>query len=182
MFPSHDQTQYEVTLYEWDVEVDGRADVMAWDMYLNTGVRDDQNAYHEYFLAIQVEEGQTFTIDFFNIAANFDLGWWNPVHYDLGLSLGNVQIMPPPDFEEPVVEEPASEPAEEPVDTGWDYEEDTAVDETPVEEEDSDMPELELDNDMSEPVKGCNIVSRNPGWLSLLVLAFLLWIRYRHDD
>ena len=57
------QTQYEVTLYEWDVFVDGRANLMAWDMYLNLGVRDSQSAYHEYFLAIQVEEGETFRID-----------------------------------------------------------------------------------------------------------------------
>ena len=181
------QTQYEVTLYEWDVEVDGRADVMAWDMYLNTGVRDDQSAYHEYFLAIQVEEGETFTIDFFNIAANFDLGWWNPIHYDLGLSLGNVQIMPPPDFEEPVVEEPASEPAvepaEEPEDTGIVFDEDTAIGYEPVEEEEEELPQLE--NEMSDPVKGCNAVSSvtsyKSGWLSLLLVSLLLWGRYRYE-
>ena len=56
-------TQYEVTLYEWDVYVDGRADLMAWDMYLNLGERERQSAYHEYFLSIQVEEGMPFRID-----------------------------------------------------------------------------------------------------------------------
>ena len=63
------QTQYEVTLYEWDVYVDGRANMMAWDMYLNLGARDDQSAYHEYFLAIQVEEGQPFMLDELNFVS-----------------------------------------------------------------------------------------------------------------
>ena len=29
------QTQYNVTLYEWDVDVIGSGDMVAWDMYLN---------------------------------------------------------------------------------------------------------------------------------------------------
>ena len=49
------QTQYDITLYEWDVYVNGRADLMAWDVFLNLGVRADQSAYHEFFLPLQVE-------------------------------------------------------------------------------------------------------------------------------
>jgi hypothetical protein len=182
------QTQYEVTLYEWDVDVTGRADIMAWDMYLNTGVRDDQSAYHEYFLAIQVEEGNTFEILRLNIVGNFDLGWWNPLHYDLGISMGNLQIMPPPDYEEPVVTEPSSEPAvepaEEPVDTGLGVDEDTAITVSEPEEGTEELPQLE--NDMSEPVKGCNTASSvttcKAGWFSLLLISILLWLRARCDD
>jgi len=29
------KTQYNITLWEWEIFVDGRADLMAWDMYLN---------------------------------------------------------------------------------------------------------------------------------------------------
>ncbi len=89
------QTQYEVTLYEWDVFVDGRADLMAWDMYLNLGARETQSAYHEYFLSIQVEEGQTFTLDNLNFIANFDTGWYDPFHHELGISLEGMTIGQP---------------------------------------------------------------------------------------
>ena len=89
------QTQYEVTLYEWDVFVDGRADLMAWDMYLNLGARETQSAYHEYFLAVQVEEGQPFTLDNLNYVGNFDTGWYNPFHHELGLALEGITISQP---------------------------------------------------------------------------------------
>jgi hypothetical protein len=84
-----------LTLYEWDVDVTGGADIMAWDMYLNLEARDNQSAYHEYFLAIQVEEGETFMLDALTFSGHFDTGWWNPISHPLGLSLTNFQIMPP---------------------------------------------------------------------------------------
>ena len=90
------QTQYDVTLYEWDVFVDGRADVMAWDMYLNLEARAEQAAYHEYFLSIQVDEGETFTLDQINILGNFDTSWWNPLaRKELGVAISGIQIAPP---------------------------------------------------------------------------------------
>lgn len=89
------QTQYEVTLYEWDVFVDGRADLMAWDMYLNLGAREEQSAYHEYFLSIQVEEGMSFTMDNLNFVGNFDIGWYDPFHHELGLTLEGLTISQP---------------------------------------------------------------------------------------
>ena len=96
------QTQYEVTLYEWDVFVDGRADLMAWDMYLNLGARETQSAYHEYFLAVQVESGQPFTIDQFNFISNFDTGWYDPFRHELGISLEGMTISQP--YYEPVAD------------------------------------------------------------------------------
>lgn len=100
------KTQYNVTLWEWEVFVDGRADLMAWDMYLNLSARDEQSAYHEYFLSIQVEEGEMFTLDQINILGNFDVGWYNPFHKELGVSLGPIAINQPYyDLSSPEVEE-----------------------------------------------------------------------------
>ena len=104
------QTQYEVTLYEWDVYVNGRADMMAWDTFLNLGERANQSAYHEYFMSIQVEEGETFMLDELNFAANFDVGNFNPFVHEIGLSVQNIEITAP--FWEP-------ESAEE---NPWNYE------------------------------------------------------------
>ena len=73
---------------------------MAWDMYLNLEARAEQAAYHEYFLSIQVDEGETFTLDQ-SILGNFDTSWWNLSHgkslvlqsvaFRLHLLLGNLQ-------------------------------------------------------------------------------------------
>ena len=103
------QTQYEVTLYEWDVFVDGRADLMAWDMYLNLGARETQSAYHEYFLAVQVEEGEPFTIDQLNFISNFDTGWYDPFRHELGISLEGMTISQP--YYEPVADTEDPDPA-----------------------------------------------------------------------
>ena len=164
------QTQYDVTLYEWDVFVSGRADLMAWDMYLNLGARDDQSAYHEYFLAIQVEEGEPFMLDELNILGNFDMGWWNPLHKELGVSLQNITISQPY-YETVMDEEEPEEPSDEPQDTG-DFE-DTGVEEQPEPEEEQDEAE-ELVLDEAVPVKSCSSSTTLPEWILLLTpFAFM---------
>lgn len=107
------KTQYNITLWEWEIFVDGRADLMAWDMYLNLSARDEQSAYHEYFLSIQVAEGEMFTLDQINILGNFDKGWYNPIHHEIGVSIGPIMINQP--FYEIIVpDEPEPQPEPEP--------------------------------------------------------------------
>ena len=176
------QTQYEVTLYEWDVYVDGRANMMAWDMYLNLGARDNQSAYHEYFLAIQVEEGQVFKLDELNFVSYFDTGWWNPVSHELGLSLRDIEISQP--IYEPYGSEPSNEPSEDIYqnDTGELAElEDTGIDIFEEEEESSSnesIPELELAP--SEPIKSCQTTNIKPGrWAIILGIILGLVLAFR---
>ncbi len=170
------QTQYEVTLYEWDVFVNGRADLMAWDVYLNLEARAEQSAYHEYFVSIQVDEGSTFTMDELNISANFDSSWWpwSGAH-ELGVVLTNLEISAPfwePEYEEeeeeeeniPVEEEEEQE-VEEETPEGDDGFEDNA-------EENVELPGLE--NEPSEPVKGCSVVSSSCVLFIIPLLGILI--------
>jgi hypothetical protein len=163
------RTQYEVTLYEWDVYVNGRADLMAWDTYLNLGVRADQAAYHEYFMSIQVEQGRTFVLDEINFLSHFDIGNINPFAKELGLSLQNIQIgapfwEPEEEEEEPIEVEPASEPAQE------EQEEQDTGDTQPEVPEDTELPSLSSEG---TPVKSaCNTTNKPIGTFS----AFLLLI------
>jgi hypothetical protein len=174
------QTQYEVTLYEWDVFVDGRANMMAWDMYLNLGARDDQSAYHEYFLAIQVEEGEPFMLDELNLLGNFDTGWWNPFRSELGLSIKALQIHQP-EWEE------ANEDIEEDSDDTGNSElgEEEIIE--PAEEETEDIDTghdgpLGFDDSAHEKVtSGCNAVYTNSSLLFLCTVLGLL-LRGRKDD
>ena len=172
------QTQYDVTLYEWDVFVDGRANLMAWDTYLNLGARDNQSAYHEYFLAIQVEEGQPFMLDELNLLGNFDTGWWNPFRTELGLSVKNLQIYQP-EWEEVNEEEP-----EEIEDTG--IEEEEIVEETDevVEEvlDTGNNEALELDNTKSDSfATGCSVSQLTQNSLLYTLFPVTLLIRRRRQ-
>ena len=161
------QTQYDVTLYEWDVFVNGRADMMAWDVYLNLGARDDQSAYHEYFLAIQVEEGEPFMLDELNIMGNFDMGWWNPIHKELGVSLQNITISQPY-YEAVIEEEEVEEPSTEPSDT------DIPDDIIAEEQEAEPKQEEELSLNENTPIKSCSSGTTPAEWILLLMPILLM--------
>jgi len=166
------QTQYNVTLYEWDVFVNGRADLMAWDVFLNLGARDDQSAYHEFFLAVQVEEGKAFMLDELNLYGNFDTGWWNPFRTEVGISLQDIIISQP--YYEPMSEETEPEPSEEIVEElETDTAEDTAVeDEAELDENVDERSELP-----SEPVKSCAYISPASVWLWGVPVLSIIIIR-----
>ena len=157
------QTQYEVTLYEWDVFVDGRADLMAWDMYLNLGERETQSAYHEYFLSIQVEEGMPFTLDALNFAASFDTGWYDPFRHELGISLQGMTIGQP-------YYEPASNDEEFPAeDTG------DRVDAPELATDTGDQ-EFDDENNGTDPVgktTGCSSVPFTPVPLAIFIVSLI---------
>jgi hypothetical protein len=147
---------------------------MSWDVFLNLGERDDQSAYHEFFLAIQVEEGKPFMLDELNLYGNFDTGWWNPINTEVGISLQGLSISQPnhePDTTEPSTEpstEPASEPAEEPA-AEPSTEQDTDLDESP--DEPFDLNE----NRASTPTKsGCSTANNSSSWLWLLSAIILI--------
>ena len=170
------QTQYEVTLYEWDVFVDGRADLMAWDMYLNLGARETQSAYHEYFLAVQVAEGEQFMLDNLNFIANFDTGWYDPFQHELGISLQGMTIGQP--YYEPASNEDDGEGTEEedsPEDTGEIVED--------AEDSGQEMPELNLDNESSKPTKsGCATAPTGDHRGAGLMVMLLMTLGYRRQN
>lgn len=172
------QTQYEVTLYEWDVFVDGRADLMAWDMYLNLGARETQSAYHEYFLSIQVEEGTPFMIDELNFVANFDTGWYDPFHHELGLTLSHLTISQPLFI--PTAEEEEEEVVTE-RDTGTTPQHEDSGDE---ESSDTSAPadtEAAATNEGTKSSPGCSCAVVNRGSLYAIFMAALL-VGFRRED
>ena len=166
------QTQYEVTLYEWDVFVDGRADLMAWDMYLNLGARETQSAYHEYFLSVQVEEGMPFMIDQLNFVGNFDTGWYDPFHHELGVTLSDLVISQPffipadeSDDEEPIATDTGEPPEVE--DTGSEHEENTDTGDS------FEFAENVRGPSPKDPA-GCNSVLTSRGSLYVIFMAALV--------
>ena len=169
------QTQYNVTLYEWDVFVNGRADLMSWDVFLNLGERDDQSAYHEFFLAVQVEEGKAFMLDELNVYGNFDTGWWNPLHKEIGVSLQGIVIS------QPYYEPASTEPSEEPVEPSQEPSMEWPMEDTAIPDDTAEEPSIDPNEDKSEelevipePSGGCSSAKLVFPWL-WLIPAFLLF-------
>jgi MYXO-CTERM domain-containing protein len=91
------RTQYQVTLWRWEVIVSGAAGHVDWAMLLNNEDRIDQNAYHEFFLVMQADEHDDFVIE------NLEFGgsvkkpatlWWDD-HKDMSASLPAVTLQRP---------------------------------------------------------------------------------------
>jgi hypothetical protein len=88
-------TQYQVTLYRWNTIVQGGAGYMDWSVTLENSDRESQSAYHEYFLVMQVDEGETFTIDHLDIGGGLN-GWWWGEDTSLGVAITDIQLSQPP--------------------------------------------------------------------------------------
>ena len=55
-------TRYEVTLWRWDLFVNSTSRDLEWNLVLNNGDRDKQNAYHEFFAVMQTQQDVPFEI------------------------------------------------------------------------------------------------------------------------
>lgn len=88
-------TQYQVTLYRWNTVVQGGAGYMDWEVTLETEDREEQSAYHEYFLVMQVDEGEMFTIERLDVGAGFTNWWWF-TDTTLGMALTDITLVQPP--------------------------------------------------------------------------------------
>jgi len=108
-------TQYQVTLYRWNMSVRGSPGTMEWDFTLENGDREEQNAYHEYFIVMQVDEGEPFTIDTLDLGGELN-GWWWGEYTTLGVGLEDLTLL-----------RPDWEPAEE-TDADTDSDSDTDID------------------------------------------------------
>ena len=91
------RTQYQVTLWRWEVVVSGAAGHVDWAMLLNNEDRIDQNAYHEFFLVMQADEHDEFVIE------NLEFGgsvkkpatlWWDD-HQDMSAVLPEITLNRP---------------------------------------------------------------------------------------
>lgn len=150
-------TQYQVTLWRWELAVDGAPHNMRWDMTLHNSDREDENAYHEFFLVMQADAGEPFTIDELDIGGHVNGWWWGQ---DNGLSVAvNDIVLSRPQIDQGIGDE-------DPVDPGDDVD--------PIDDRDPGLPGGELDGEDEAVPGGC---STAPGaalgwaWLGLAGLA-----------
>lgn len=95
-------SKYTVTLYKWEMIVQGGGSHMNWNMVVTKdGSAAKDSAYHEYFVVIQAPQGETAKIDRIDIAGNFRHD--NPLWFDgwdrVSVSLQDIEFTPPIDIE-----------------------------------------------------------------------------------
>ena len=69
-------TNYTVELWSWYMRVRGAPGQMTWEMTCGNFTKDEESAYHEYFLVMQSDEGVPFTIDKLTLGGTLDEWWW----------------------------------------------------------------------------------------------------------
>jgi uncharacterized protein (TIGR03382 family) len=91
------QTRYQVTLWRWEMFVHGTPQDLSWDLYLDSPDRQEQNAYHEYFIVMQADEDKGFSLDRLQLSGtvtNPRWYWWDE-HSTMSIALNNIQIERP---------------------------------------------------------------------------------------
>ncbi len=88
------QTKYQITLWRWEMMVQGTPADMDWDLYLDSWDREDQNAYHEYMLVMQADEGKGFNLERLELSGTTAIPrwyWWDS-ESTMSIAINNIQI------------------------------------------------------------------------------------------
>ncbi len=129
------QTKYQVTLWRWEMFVHGTPQDLSWDLYLDSPDRQDQNAYHEYFLVMQADEDKGFSLDRLQLSGTVtDPRWyWWDAHSQMSIALNNIQLERP-----------------ETAWDNWDGDDDNEAPDLDEDEEDEEIEELDEEQDSTD--------------------------------
>jgi MYXO-CTERM domain-containing protein len=129
------QTKYQVTLWRWEMFVHGTPQDLSWDLYLDSPDRQDQNAYHEYFLVMQADEDKGFSLDRLQLSGTVtDPRWyWWDAHSQMSIALNNIQLERP-----------------ETAWDNWEGDDDNEAPDLDEDEEDEEIEELDEEQDSTD--------------------------------
>ena len=88
------QTKYQITLWRWEMMVQGTPADMDWDLYLDSWDRQDQNAYHEYMMVMQADEGKGFNLERLELSGTTAIPrwyWWDS-ESTMSIAINDIQI------------------------------------------------------------------------------------------
>ena len=91
------QTKYQVTLWRWEMMVQGTPVDMDWDLYLDSWDRQEQNAYHEFMVVMQADEDHGFNMERLELSGNaVDPRWyWWDAHSTMSLAVHDIELRRP---------------------------------------------------------------------------------------
>ena len=183
------QTKYQITLWRWEMMVQGTPADMDWDLYLDSWDRQEQNAYHEFMVVMQADEDHGFTMERLELSGNTtDPRWyWWDAESTMSLAIHDIQLARPDiDLEDYETDEWVND----------DEEVDAEVDESSDEDDSEDMGEAEepLENEdesgdttnitVQGPAEtgGCSTTGNRTAPLGLVLALGLAAMGRRRDD
>lgn len=101
-------TKYEVTLWRWQLLVNSNAGSLNWALMLNNGDRERQNAYHEFFIVMQAQDGMPFHIDRLEVGGHIKrkIPFWPDQNRALSASVSDIVLRQPAVSPAPVLDDP----------------------------------------------------------------------------
>ena len=160
------KSQYQVTLYNWEMKVHGTPAQMEWDLWLETRHTKHESAYHEYFLVSQVKVDEPFVLTSLDISAGFE---YFSINRFTGVAVEGITLI------RPEWEDLSTEPGDDTgvLDTG-------ETEDTGEETEDSGMDDTGMDDTGTEggdDSTGCGCSgtpSPKSSWLAVALGGLLL--------
>jgi hypothetical protein len=192
------QTRYQITLWRWEMFVHGTPNDVSWDLYLDSPDRMEQNAYHEYFLVMQADEGKGFDLDRLELSGTVtDQRWyWWDANSTLSLAVNNIRLERPDydfdsyedDFDNEAPDTDEEEDTEDEPEIDWDEDDDQTDDDQrdddfedeDEEENPGDTTNVNIDG-QSDAAKGCSATGTHKGPLGLLLALGLPLLARRRD-
>ena len=173
------KTNYTIELWSWYTWVHGTPGEVSWDVTCDNFTKDEESAYHEYFLVMQSDEGVPFTIDTLTVGGSLDEDDWWDVQIDdtnqFSVEVAGITLSRPPfESEEDPVEEPTEDPTEEPTEDPTDNPSDDGEEWDDVDEYYDGRDDLETTPPAEAP-RGCStapVEGLTAAW-TLLPLALL---------
>ena len=91
------QTKYQITLWRWEMMVQGTPSDLDWDLYLDSWDRQEQNAYHEFMVVMHADEDKGFNLERLELTGNTtDPRWyWWDSDSTMSIAVNDIQISRP---------------------------------------------------------------------------------------
>lgn len=181
------QTKYQITLWRWEMMVQGTPSDMDWDLYLDSWDRQEQNAYHEFMIVMQADEDHGFSLERLELSGNVtDPRWyWWDSHSTMSLALHDIHLSRPDinleDYEtdEWVNDDNNDNNDQDPTDDGDTEDTITPEDTTDDNEESGDTTNITV---QTPAEGGCSTTGNRTAPLGLILALGLVALGRRRDD
>ena len=183
------QTKYQITLWRWEMMVQGTPADMDWDLYLDSWDRQEQNAYHEFMVVMQADEDHGFTMERLELSGNTtDPRWyWWDANSTMSIAIHDIQLTRPDinleDYEtdewindDEDVDDQSDTPSNE------DDSEDMEEPEDTIEDEDASGDTTNITVQAPAETGGCSTTGNRTAPLGLALALGLVAMGRRKDD
>ena len=181
------QTKYQITLWRWEMMVQGTPSDMDWDLYLDSWDRQEQNAYHEFMVVMQADEGKGFNLERLELSGNTtDPRWyWWDAKSTVSIAVNDIRISRPDIDLEDYQTGPEDNPGNAGGNTGADNGDNQRGEDSSVDTDDSNSAPTSTTNinvEMPAAQNGCSTTGNHTAPMGLALALGLVALGRRRDD